>query len=113
MKERANNALNNRNNPLSRPLKAINSKSTRSKASCPSGGGLLSKNGSQVKLIDLEDEDEDMNVNCPEYNSIQRGRDNRIISETTGSLLSLPTLTDNIQHDLVICRGPEDDRTVL
>ena len=67
----ANNALNNRNNPLSRPLKAINSKSTRSKASCPSGGGLLSKNGSQVKLIDLEDEDEDIDYPATYFNSTE------------------------------------------
>ena len=47
------------NHALSRPLRAINSKSAKSKASCSSTSGLLSKNGSQVKLIDLEDEEDD------------------------------------------------------
>ena len=46
-------------NALCRPLRAINNKNLKSKASCSSTSGLLSKNGSQAKLIDLEDEEDD------------------------------------------------------
>ena len=68
----ANNAVNvPASKTLSRPLKAINSKSVKSKASCSSTSGLLSKNGSQVKLIDLEDEDEEIEYPATYFNSTE------------------------------------------
>lgn len=68
----ANNAVKGpANKTLSRPLKAINSKSVKSKASCTSTSGLLSKNGSQVKLIDLEDEDDEIEYPATYFNSTE------------------------------------------
>lgn len=68
----ANNVLNKpASKTLSRPIKAINSKSMKSKASCSSTNGLLSKNGSQVKLIDLEDEEEEIEYPATYFNSTE------------------------------------------
>ena len=67
----ANNSIYNKNNLLSRPLKAINGKNAKSKASCPNTSGMLSKNGSQVKLIDLEDEEEEIEYPATYFNSTE------------------------------------------
>ena len=67
----ANNSIYNKNNLLSRPLKAINGKNAKSKASCPNTSGLLSKNGSQVKLIDLEDDEEEIEYPATYFNSTE------------------------------------------
>ena len=67
----ANNSIYSKNNLLSRPLKAINGKNAKSKASCPNTSGLLSKNGSQVKLIDLEDDEEEIEYPATYFNSTE------------------------------------------
>ena len=54
-----NGACKPLNKSLPQQLKEVNYKSSASKASPLTTSGLLSKNGSQVKLIDLEDEESD------------------------------------------------------
>lgn len=59
------------NKSLPQQLKAVNYKSSASKPSPLTTSGLLSKNGSQVKLIDLEDEDEESDYPIAYFNSTE------------------------------------------
>ena len=42
------------------------------------------------------------------FYSLGWGQNSTRIAKTAGSLLTLPTLTNNVEHQLVACSGPDD-----